>query len=185
MNLKRKIGVSLALLAFSGAIWAHGGGEHKPSVKKQGQASEETVFGRAGDPKKVTRIIQVDMHDTMRFLSTGPGVRRADARDAASDEIRIRQGETVKFIVANNGKIMHEMVIGRLKDLKEHAELMRKSPNMEHDEAYMAHVSPGKKEEIVWQFTKPGEFYYACLLPGHFEAGMIGKIIVAPAKTPM
>jgi uncharacterized cupredoxin-like copper-binding protein len=43
----------------------------------------------------------------------------------------------------------------------------------------MAHVEPGQRKEIVWQFTKPGEFYYACLMPGHMQAGMIGKVIVA------
>jgi uncharacterized cupredoxin-like copper-binding protein len=63
--------------------------------------------------------------------------------------------------------------------LKEHGELMKKFPDMEHDEPYMAHVNPGEKEEIVWQFTKAGEFHYACLIPGHFEAGMVGKITVA------
>ena len=78
----------------------------------------------------------------------------------------------------NDGKVMHEMVIGRMKELKEHAELMRKFPNMEHDEPYMAHVAPGKLGEIVWQFTQPGEFHYACLIPGHMEAGMIAKITV-------
>ena len=65
-----------------------------------------------------------------------------------------------------------------MKELKEHAELMRKFPNMEHDEPYMAHISPGKVGEMVWQFTQPGEFYYACLMPGHMEAGMVSKIIV-------
>jgi uncharacterized cupredoxin-like copper-binding protein len=49
---------------------------------------------------------------------------------------------------------------------------------MEHDEAYMAHVAPGKQGEIVWQFTQAGEFHYACLIPGHMEAGMIAKITV-------
>jgi uncharacterized cupredoxin-like copper-binding protein len=174
-----------ASLAFSGAAWAHGGSEHKPSVKKEAQAAEEKGFGKAGDPKKVSRTIQVGMHDTMRFLATGPGVRRASPRAAASDEIRVNQGDTVKFIVANDGKVMHEMVLGTMQELKEHAELMRKHPGMEHDELYMAHVAPGKKEEIVWQFTKPGEFYYGCLVAGHFEAGMIGKIVVAPANKRM
>jgi uncharacterized cupredoxin-like copper-binding protein len=73
---------------------------------------------------------------------------------------------------------MHEMVLGTLAELREHGELMKKFPDMEHDEPYMAHVKPGNTEDIVWQFTRPGEFYYACLIPGHFEAGMIGKIAV-------
>jgi uncharacterized cupredoxin-like copper-binding protein len=65
-----------------------------------------------------------------------------------------------------------------MEELKAHGELMKKHPGMEHDEPYMAHVSSGKKEEMVWHFTKAGEFHYACLVPGHFEAGMIGKITV-------
>jgi uncharacterized cupredoxin-like copper-binding protein len=163
MNVKGKIGVSLVMLALSGAAWAHGASEHKASVKKQPQVSEETAFGRAGDAKKASRTIEVGMDDTMHF---SPG------------DITLKRGETVRFVVRNNGKIMHEMVIGTMKELKEHAALMKKFPNMEHDEPYMAHVFPGKKEDLVWQFTKPGEFYYACLIPGHLEAGMIAKISV-------
>ena len=70
------------------------------------------------------------------------------------------------------------MVIGTADELKKHAEQMRKFPEMEHEEAYMAHVKPGKSGEIVWQFTKAGEFQFACLIPGHFEAGMVGKVTV-------
>jgi uncharacterized cupredoxin-like copper-binding protein len=73
---------------------------------------------------------------------------------------------------------MHEMVIGTMPELKEHAELMKKHPGMEHDEPYMAHVAPGKTETMVWQFTKAGEFNFGCLVPGHFEAGMVGQIRV-------
>lgn len=185
MNLKLKLGVSLALLALSAGAWAHGASEHKPAVKKQAQTAEETAFGKAGDPKKVNRTVHVGMHDTMRFLASEAGTRRVDTRGQPSGDLRINQGDTVKFIVSNDGKVMHEMVIGTMKELKEHAELMKKHPGMEHDEPYMAHVSSGKKEEIVWQFTKPGEFYYACLIPGHFEAGMISRIVVSPAKRPM
>ena len=155
-------GSILALAA--GTAWSHGGShEKKPAGKAAQVTSEEHAFGRAGDPKKVVRTIQVGMDDSMHFT---PG------------DLVLKRGETIKFVVRNDGKIMHEMVIGTMKELKEHAELMRKFPNMEHDEPYMAHVAPGKREEIVWQFTRTGEFYYACLIPGHLEAGMIGKITV-------
>lgn len=92
--------------------------------------------------------------------------------------LNVKLGETIRFRLKNTGKTMHEMVIGTLPDLKEHAEVMKKFPDMEHEEPYMAHVKPGATEEIVWQFNRPGEFTYACLIPGHFEAGMIGKAIV-------
>jgi uncharacterized cupredoxin-like copper-binding protein len=70
------------------------------------------------------------------------------------------------------------MVIGTLAELQEHAALMKKFPDMEHDEPWMAHVKPGATQEIVWQFNRAGEFNYACLVAGHFEAGMVGKVIV-------
>jgi uncharacterized cupredoxin-like copper-binding protein len=180
--MHRTLGICtfVAVSALSGPLFAHGGSEHKASARKPGAAAEETAFGRPGDPKKVSRTVRVEMHDTMQFLASGPGVRRVGAR--ASDEIRVNRGDTVKFIVSNDGKVMHEMVIGTMKELKEHAELMRKHPGMEHDEPFMAHVAPGKKGAIVWQFTKPGEFYYGCLVAGHFEAGMVGKIVVSAGK---
>ena len=172
-----------AALAASAPAWSHGSGDHAPKARAKAAISkEEHPFGREGDPKKVTRTIRVEMHDTMRFLAAGPGVVRAGG-GAGGTEIRVNEGDTVKFIVSNDGKVMHEMVIGTMKDLKAHADMMRKHPTMEHDEPYMAHVAPGKKGEVVWQFTKAGEFYYACLLPGHFEAGMIGKIVVTPRRT--
>jgi uncharacterized cupredoxin-like copper-binding protein len=59
-----------------------------------------------------------------------------------------------------------------------HAEAMKKNPEMEHDEPNGRRVTPGKADEIVWRFTKTGEFEFACLIPGHREAGMLGKIVV-------
>jgi uncharacterized cupredoxin-like copper-binding protein len=143
-------------------VWAHGDAGHdkKPARKI---STDEHAFGKEGDPKKAKRTITVNMADTMRFT---PG------------EITVKQGETVKFVVRNGGKVMHEMVIGTEEELKKHAEQMKKHPNMEHDEPYMAHVKPGGKEEIAWTFTKPGTYMYGCLIPGHFEAGMKGAIKV-------
>jgi uncharacterized cupredoxin-like copper-binding protein len=93
-------------------------------------------------------------------------------------EIAIQRGERIRFVVRNGGKAQHEMVLGTLDELKEHGELMKKFPDMEHDELHMAHVSPGKSLEMGWQFSRSGEFYFGCLVPGHFEAGMLGRIVV-------
>ena len=147
---------------LGGAVWAHGDA-HKAKPGAGAISAEEHAFGRQGDPNKVVRTVKIDMADTMRYAPSG---------------IAVKRGETLRFEVKNSGKVMHEIVFGTLKDLKAHAELMRKHPGMEHDEPYMAHVAPGKTERLVWQFTKPGEFYYGCLVPGHFEAGMVGKVIV-------
>ena len=151
----------ILVLAFHvTAAIAHGEGRAKVDYSNV----EETEFGRAADPRTAKRTIRVEMGDKMRFT---PAL------------ITVNQGETVKFIVKNSGKTMHEMVLGTMRKLKEHAELMKKHPGMEHDEPYMAHVAPGKTETIVWQFTKPGEFHFGCLIPGHFEAGMVGQINVS------
>jgi len=162
------IKATFALLSFgvavavAGPALGHGDSHGKPAAKKAVKA-EQKPFGIAGDPKRVSRTINMDASDEMRFF---PAV------------LNLKLGETIRFRLKNTGKTMHEMVIGTLPDLKEHAELMKKFPNMEHEEAYMAHVKPGATEEIVWQFNRAGEFNYACLIPGHFEAGMIGKAIV-------
>ena len=162
--MKLTVLVAAALfIGIGGGALAHGPASQSAKGEKKTISTEEKPFGREGDPKRATRTIKVDMNDTMRFTPA---------------ELRIKTGETVRFQVKNSGKTMHEMVLGTLDELKHHAELMKKHPGMEHDEPYMAHVAPGKTERIVWQFTKPGEFYYGCLVPGHFEAGMIGKVVV-------
>jgi uncharacterized cupredoxin-like copper-binding protein len=55
---------------------------------------------------------------------------------------------------------------------------MKKYPEMEHDDPNAKRVAPNKAGELLWRFTKRGEFEFACLIPGHREAGMHGKIIV-------
>ena len=159
----RQVCIALVVLALtaSGSALAHDVGQR--AKRKTAISTEEKAFGREGDPQRASRTIQINMADTMRY---------------SPSEIHVRRGETVRFQVKNSGKVMHEIVLGTMKELKEHAELMKKFPGMEHDEPYMAHVAPGKTERIVWQFTKAGEFYYGCLIPGHFEAGMVGKIYV-------
>ena len=153
-------------LALAISPVARGDANHAKKAASQA-AEEEYAFGRAGDSKKATRMVRIGMADTMRFSPA---------------ELNIRRGETVRFLVRNTGKLEHEMVIGTLKELKEHAEAMRKHPGMEmeHDEPFAAHVPPGKSRILVWQFTKPGEFHFGCLEPGHFEAGMVGKVTVTP-----
>jgi uncharacterized cupredoxin-like copper-binding protein len=158
--------LATALALGPGAAWSHGDGHEKKAVAKPAHVNaEEHAFGRAGDPKKVSRTIHVGMHDTMHFT---PG------------DLVVKRGDTVRFVVRNDGKIMHEMVIGTMRQLEEHAQLMKKFPEMEHDEPYIAHVAPGKRGELVWQFIQSGEFHYACLIAGHLEAGMIAKVKVTP-----
>ena len=154
--------LAAALISVAPLVFAHGDAQKKAA---RPISTEETAFGREGDAKKVSRTVNVDMGDRMRFSPAA---------------LTIRQGDTVRFRVKNSGKVMHEMVLGTMDQLKQHAEVMKKHPEMEHEEPYMAHVAPGKTETIVWQFTRAGEFHYGCLVPGHFEAGMVGSIRVNP-----
>lgn len=153
--------VTVGTMTFTPSAAGHGEAHARP--KKANAKKEETAFGRTGDMALVSRTIEVGMDDAMHFT---PG------------DIVVRRGDTIRFKVSNHGKLMHEMVIGTMKELEKHAELMEKFPGMEHDEPYMAHVAPDKDESIVWQFTKSGEYHYACLIPGHMEAGMIARITV-------
>lgn len=153
---------ALTFAAASTAALAHGD-SHASKNTYDPTKVEETAFGHAGDPRKVSRTIKVSMSDSMRFTPS---------------DLTVKQGETVKFVVSNGGQVLHEMVLGTAEDLKKHAELMRRFPEMEHDDVNMAHVQPGKAGDIVWQFTKAGEYSFACLVPGHFEAGMVGKVVV-------
>ena len=150
------------LSAFIGQAYAHGDdhAKKKPAAVKK----EQKPWGIAGDAKGVKRTINITMTDNMRFTP---------------DKIEVKQGETIKFLLKNDGKMLHEMVIGTKKVLEEHAALMLKFPTMEHDEPYMAHVPVGKTGEIIWTFNRAGDFDFACLIAGHYQAGMVGKIMVA------
>jgi uncharacterized cupredoxin-like copper-binding protein len=160
------IALGFSLLAAAPATFAHR--EHQPKavpVKK-----EQQRWGIAGDKKNASRTIRLTMTDQMRFIP---------------DKFDVQEGETVRIVLKNNGKMLHEMVIGTKKELDEHAALMVKFPDMQHDEPYMAHVPPGKTGEIIWTFNKTGQFDFACLIAGHYQSGMVGKINVVPAVPPL
>jgi uncharacterized cupredoxin-like copper-binding protein len=164
MKTKQLLGVLVAAAAVM-ASTAQAHTDKSPAAARNFDAKqvEATPFGQQGDPKKVTRAIRVGMSDRMRF---------------DPENIRVKKGETIRFVVANKGAVLHEMVLGTAQALTDHAQLMKKHPGMEHDEPSMVHVKPGATGDIVWQFTRAGEFQFACLIPGHFEAGMIGKVVV-------
>lgn len=147
--------IAITLLASTAtAAGDHAGGHH----------GDFDAIGQPGKAAKVTRTVTIDMTDSMRFTPS---------------DITAKQGETIKFIVKNSGKIKHEMVLGTEKELKEHNEVMKKNPEMEHADENQITVQPGKSGEIIWQFTKAGKVNFACLQPGHYDAGMKGAVMVA------
>lgn len=130
---------------------------------------DETAIGEPGSAAKVTRTVRIDMTDAMRFIPSS---------------IEAKQGETIRFVVKNSGQVRHELVLGTARELKAHAELMKKNPEMEHADPNMVTVAPGKTGEVVWRFTKAGQVDFACLQPGHHDAGMKGLVSVAAGKAP-
>lgn len=153
-------GIFLALTSLNAmAAGTHAGGH----------GHDDEAIGKPGLASKVTRTVKVDMLDTMRFTPSN---------------LAIKQGETIRFVVKNTGQIPHEMVLGTAKDLKEHYEVMKKNPEMEHADANSVTVQPGKTGEMIWQFTRAGKVDFACLHPGHFDAGMKGQVRVAGGKAP-
>lgn len=152
------ISCMIAGALFISNVSAHG-------EKKGGHAAIEQAdaSGQPGIAKNVTRTITITLLDTMRFT---PNL------------VTIKLGETVRFRIANTGKIPHEFVLGTPQEIDEHAAMMRAMPDMIHTDASSARLAPGKTTDIIWQFTKPGKFLYACLIAGHREAGMQGTVTV-------
>ena len=145
-----------ALLSLSAMAAGNHAGDHSGSA-----------IGKPGVASKVTRTVTVDMKDDMRFHSSN---------------FNVKQGETIRFVAKNSGKVKHEMVLGTAKDLKDHYEVMKKNPEMEHVDENMVTVAPGKSGEIIWQFTAAGAVDFACLQPGHFDDGMKGLVNVTSSK---
>lgn len=141
------------LSALGNTVYADADHKHK----------DQASFGVPAQAQEVRHTIAIEMRDTLRYTP---------------DKITVKRGQAVKFLVSNSGQLKHELVLGSMAELKEHNALMQKFPGMEHDEPSMLSLAPGQKGEINWRFTQPGKFYYGCLVPGHFEGGMIGEITV-------
>lgn len=157
--------VASTLFTWATASSAHEGETH--TAKAGPVVKEQKDWGIAGDAKSVKRTITLIMNDTMRF---------------SPDKLSIKRGDTIRFVVKNQGKQLHEMVLGTKKELDEHAAMMLKFPTMEHDEPHMAHVGVGKSKDLIWTFNRAGEFDFACLIAGHYQAGMAGKIFVTATQ---
>jgi len=128
--------------------------------------SEHFSAGEPGNPKKAARTVTVVMRDDDGKMQFAP------------DRVAVKKGEQIRFIIQNKGVLKHEFTLASVQDNNKHAELMKKYPDMEHDDPNAKSVDPGKTSEILWRFTKTGTFEFACLIPGHREAGMHGTITV-------
>jgi len=149
--------VALSLLA--GAAMAAG--------THEGGHEGEMAAGRPGTVAEATRTVEM----TMRELDTGEMVFEPS-------DLSFAEGETVRFVITNAGLAEHEFVLDSTEKNAEHKALMERFPEMEHDDPNAVRLEPGETSEIVWTFSKPGGFEFACLLPGHYESGMHGPVSV-------
>lgn len=153
--------LALALLATPAfAAPGHSGGHGNNHGHYDGHAA---ALGEPGDPKAKARTINIVMSDEMRF---------------SPETVTVKRGETIRFVVKNAGELRHEMTLGTMEELVEHAAVMEKYPDMEHDDPNAVTVEPGQTKTILWKFTKAGSFDFGCLVPGHMPAGMKGRIVV-------
>ncbi len=136
------------------------------SVNSFAHGDDDSSIGQPGVLGNVGRTVAINMIDAMRF---------------EPDHVSVKQGETVRFVVKNSGKLKHEFVLGTDAELKEHYQVMMKFPDMEHTDPNRITVAPGQTGEVIWQFTKSGNIDFACLQPGHYDAGMKGIVAVAGA----
>jgi uncharacterized cupredoxin-like copper-binding protein len=122
--------------------------------------------GEPGDPKKPFRVVEITMQESNGTMSYRPKA------------LEVRRGEQIKFVITNVGMLAHEFILANTADNLKHAALMKKYPDMEHDDPNGKTVQPGAKAEMLWCFTKTGTFEFSCLIPGHREAGMVGTVTV-------
>jgi len=122
--------------------------------------------GEPGDPKKPARTIKVVMREDGKKMAFEPA------------RITVHKGQQIRFVLENDGTDDHEFVLSTAAENRRHAELMKKFPDMEHDDPNAKRLAVAEHGEILWKFTKAGTFEFACLIPRHREAGMVGKVVV-------
>lgn len=169
--------IASLILSLSGVVLAapgHGDGHHGDSS-----------IGQPGEAAEASRTIEVAMYDNYY----------------EPEEISVETGETVRFVVKNEGMLVHEFNIGtaamhaahqdEMMMMVEHGVIQGDTINhemmkmdmgdgqtMEHDDPNSVLLEPGKTEEIVWTFTEATDLEFACNVPGHYDAGMYGALMI-------
>lgn len=163
------MGYALAGLAITGLLLSTG-----PLIAAPGEKGHtHAVFnaGEPGNPKKPFRTIVIVGREGDGKMTFTP------------DRIEVKRGEQIKFIIKNEGELPHEFLLDSFEENQKHAIAMQKNPEMEHDDPNGRRTEPKKTSEILWRFSKVGTFEFACLIPGHYEAGMKGIVTVVDAKS--
>jgi uncharacterized cupredoxin-like copper-binding protein len=172
MFLRKSVAQILCLLALSSPVWADAGHTYD--------------FGQPASAAKATRSIEVEMGD-MSFTPKS---------------LDIKAGETVRFVLVNKGQLLHEFNLGDAALHARHQQEMlqmqrsgmlaptgmkamagmdhsKMDHGMKHDDPNSMLVEPGKTAELTWTFSKATSLEFACNIPGHYQAGMVGKLTVS------
>lgn len=167
--------MSLTPFAFAGG--SHSGGHNQnENVENQagghGHGNDDghhgaMAIGRPGANSDVSRTINVVMKET----DEGHMIFEPH-------NIEVEKGDTVRFVIENAGELEHEFVLDNHDGVMEHKALMEKFPEMEHDDPNSVRLEPGHEGNVIWTFTNSGSFEFACLIPGHYDAGMKGELSV-------
>jgi uncharacterized cupredoxin-like copper-binding protein len=137
-----------------------------PGLAHEGHDHGAFSAGEPGDPKKPSRVIKVRMRE------------EGNKKFFEPSRIEVRRGEQVRFALQNDGSGPHEFVLATAAENRKLADEMKKLPEMEHDDPNARRVQPSTSAELVWKFTKRGEFQFGCVIPGHYDAAMFGAIVV-------
>jgi uncharacterized cupredoxin-like copper-binding protein len=129
-------------------------------------AHDASVAGAPGNPNRPAKTVEVAMSDSPDGMRFNP------------DRLNVRRGEQVKFVISNTGSLPHEFVLGTAGENRSHAAMMASMPDMKHDDPNAKTVAPGQSTTLLWRFSRRGNFEFACLIPGHYEAGMHGTVAV-------
>ena len=159
-----------------------------PAAAQQGmQPGDHThgaAIGEPGKPEAAMLTLQIKLGDTF-FTPTS---------------IRVRPGQTVRFVLTNEDELLHEFTLGTPEMHAEHQKemlamarqrlltptgidetaMMRammdhgapgSAPAMVHDHPNSVLVKPGERKELIWKFPRDAVLEFARNLPGHYEAG--------------
>ncbi|MHC8387398.1 copper-resistant cuproprotein CopI [Pseudomonas sp. MDT2-39-1] len=173
MFLRKPLVRAACLLALSSPVWA--------------SPAHTYDFGQPAPTAKAARSVEVVMGD-MSFTPKA---------------IDIKAGETVRLVLVNKGQLLHEFNLGDAAMHAKHQQEMMKMQQsgmltptgmkemdhgsmagmdhgmMKHDDPNSVLVEPGKTAELTWTFTKATNLEFACNIPGHYQAGMVGKLTVS------
>lgn len=180
--LSRLSGVTLAAFLAIGASIAFASGSHDKAHDDGGHMAKMSI-GESGKAAEVSRTIEITMNDNL----------------FDPEMIAVSEGETIRFVVKNEGEFVHEFNIGtaamhaghqkEMMMMMEHGALeadkinhsmmkmdMGGGKTMMHDDPNSVLLEPSKSAEVIWKFSKKANLEFACNVPGHYESGMMGEV---------